>query len=323
MASRDRILAVVIALLWGMNFVAIDITLGHFPPLLAAALRFTLIAIPVVLFVPPPRVPLRWLLGYGLGTGTCQFAFLFVGMELGMPAGLASLVLQASAPFTVLLGAFLLAEPVRPVAALGVVIAAAGMALIGWQRSEHAALLPMALTLLGALSWAAGNLCVRKARPDSALRFTVWMAVVPPLPLLTLSLLTEGPGTAWRAVSTINSAQGWAALAGLAYVALFGSVIAAALWAVLMGRNPAGTVAPFSMLVPVVGMSAAFVLLGERPTVVELFAALLVIGGVLLGSRPARGGADAARSEPHAGGGVPAATSAERDRSSPARISSA
>ena len=110
MTTRDRLLAAAVAVLWGGNFLAIHVGLEHFPPLFMAALRFAVIAVPTLLLVPRPRVPLRWLLGYGLGFGTVQFVFLFVAMDIGMPTGLASLVLQASAPFTVLLGAALLRE---------------------------------------------------------------------------------------------------------------------------------------------------------------------------------------------------------------------
>src|SRR5437764_12209704 len=114
MPTRDRLLAVLVAVLWGLNFLAIHATLGQFPPVFAGALRFAVIAVPTILFVPWPKVKVRYLLGYGLGFGTAQFAFLYIAMANGMPTGLASLVLQASAPFTVLLGSVFLGERVTP-----------------------------------------------------------------------------------------------------------------------------------------------------------------------------------------------------------------
>src|SRR4051794_33676304 len=159
MPSRDRLLAMFVAVLWGLNFLAIHAMLGHFPPLFAGALRFLVIAVPTVLFVPRPEVNLRWLIGYGLGFGTVQFAFLFIALNVGMPTGLAPLVLQASAPFTVLLGGVFLRERLSTRQLIGVLLAVAGMALIAWHRAEHAALLPVLLTLFGALGWAAGNIC--------------------------------------------------------------------------------------------------------------------------------------------------------------------
>lgn len=293
MSKRDRLLALAVAVMWGANFLAIHAVIEHLPPLFAGALRFAVIAIPTMLLVPWPGVRARWLIGYGLGFGTGQFAFLFVGMDLGMPTGLASLVLQASAPFTVLLGAVLLRERVGPRAIAGIVLAVGGMAVIGWQRAEHAALLPMVLTLLGALSWAFGNLASRQGlqpagHPGRAqinpLHFTLWMSVVPPLPLFALSAGFEGPTAGWSALATVDTRSGWTAFAAMIYVVLIGTIAGSGIWSTLMRRNPAGVVAPFSLLVPIVGMSLAFVLLAERPTWVELGAGVVVIVGVLLGS---------------------------------------
>ncbi|NIJ09995.1 O-acetylserine/cysteine efflux transporter [Saccharomonospora amisosensis] len=284
MPMRDRLLAVLTAVLWGCNFLAIHAMLTHFPPLLAGALRFVVIAIPTMLLVPWPGVKVRWLIGFGLGFGTLQFAFLFVGLDVGMPTGLASLVLQASAPFTVLLGALFLRERLAGRQVVGIAIAVIGMAAIAWQRAEHAALLPVILTLLGALSWAAGNLCSRQARPDNPLHFVLWMSVVPPLPMFGLSLSFEGPARQWAALSTAFEPSALPALAGFGYVVLLGTVAGSSIWTTLMRRNPASTVAPFSLLVPVVGLSLAFVVLNERPTVVEIGASVVVVAGVLLGS---------------------------------------
>jgi O-acetylserine/cysteine efflux transporter len=288
MPSRDRLLAMFVAVLWGLNFLAIHAMLGHFPPLFAGALRFLVIAVPTVLFVPRPKVNLRWLIGYGLGFGTVQFAFLFIALNVGMPTGLASLVLQASAPFTVLLGGVFLRERLSTRQLIGVLLAVAGMALIAWHRAEHAALLPVLLTLFGALGWAAGNICARQARPDNPLHLTLWMSVVPPIPMFALSLIFEGPAAEGHSLATLGSTNGWIGLAGFAYVVFIGTVVGSGLWTTLMRRNPAGVVAPFSLLVPVVGMSASFLLLDERPALVEILAGLVIVGGVLLGSGTSR-----------------------------------
>ncbi|WP_037176787.1 EamA family transporter [Rhodococcus sp. UNC363MFTsu5.1] len=287
MTNRDRALGLTVALLWGLNFLAIRAGLDHFPPFFFAALRFLVIAIPVVLFVPRPNVPLRWLLLYGFGFGVAQFGFLFWAMNTGMPTGLASLVLQASAPFTVLLGALLMREHVSRRQLLGIAVAVCGMAMIGWDRAQHAALLPVLLTLLAALGWAFGNLGNRLARADNPLRLTLWMTVVAPLPMLALSAAVEGPTTGWSALGDSFSADGWPALAGLAYIVLLGTIAGSGLWSALMSRYPAGVVAPFSLLVPVVGIGAAWLVLGERPSVLSLVGAVVVVGGCLGGmARP-------------------------------------
>lgn len=296
MTFRDRLLATAVAVLWGGNFLAIHVGLQHFPPLFMAALRFAVIAVPVLLLVPRPRVPLRWLLGYGLGFGTVQFVFLFVAMDIGMPTGLASLVLQASAPFTVLLAATLLREPLSPRQGVGIGLAVLGLAAIAVSRAQSSALLPVLLTLLGALGWAFGNLANRLAVRDAGdpaphpLSLTLWMSVIPPLPLLAASWVVEGPAAGWDALRAALTPAGRPGLLALAYVAVLATVVGSGIWTALMGRYPAGVVAPYSLLVPVVGIALAATVLGERPSAVELVSAAVIVGGVLLGTpRPLRG----------------------------------
>lgn len=167
MTTRDRLLGLTVVLLWGLNFLAIRIGLDHFPPFFFAALRFAVIAVPVLLFIPRPRVRMRWILLYGTGFGILQFAFLFTAMRVGMPTGLASLVLQSSAPFTVLLGTLFLRERIRPLQVAGIAVAMAGMTVIGWDRLEHATLAPVLLTLAGGLGWAFGNIGARQATTEA------------------------------------------------------------------------------------------------------------------------------------------------------------
>ncbi|MEU2202559.1 EamA family transporter [Isoptericola sp. NPDC019482] len=284
MPARHRLLAVLVALLWGLNFIAIDASLQHFPPMFLVALRFALIALPTVFLVPWPDVPVCWVVGYGLGFGALQFLFLYWGMAAGMPAGLASLVLQMSGPFTVLLGATFLRERVTGRQVLGILVAVGGLTLVAWQQAATATVVPFLLTLAGAFGWAIGNVCNRQAKPQSPLRLTLWMSVVPPLPMLALSLLVEGPGEITRSLTSWDDPAAVGAVVGLLYTVVVATVLGSGIWTWLMARHPAGVVAPFSMLVPVVGMSAAWLLLGERVTPLEGVGAALVVGGVLYGS---------------------------------------
>ncbi|MGW6727973.1 EamA family transporter [Nocardia sp. NPDC055029] len=284
MTSRDRLLGLTVVVLWGLNFLAIRIGLDHFPPFFFAALRFAVIALPVLVFIPRPAVRTRWLLLYGTGFGILQFAFLFTAMRAGMPTGLASLVLQSSAPFTVVLGAVLLRERLRPVQVAGLAVAVLGMVVIGADRLADATLLPVLLTLAGGLGWAFGNIGARQAGADSPgfdpLHLTLWMSVVPVLPLLALSMTVEGPGTGVRALgAAVSQTDGLPALAALAYIAILATVCGSGLWTYLMSRYPAGTVAPLSLLVPVVGIAAAWVVFDEEPSAAALIGGVIVIAG--------------------------------------------
>lgn len=280
-----RLLALSVAAIWGVNFLAIHAALEHFPPFFLVALRWALVAIPTVLLIPRPNVPIRYLLGYGLGFGVLQFLFLYWGMAAGMPPGLASLVLQCSAPFTVVLAAAFTGESLSGRQILGIVIATIGLIVVGTQRTGVDELWPFLLVILGGLGWAIGNLASRAAKPESPLRFTLWMTVVPPLPMLLVALVWEGTDRIGHSLQTLFDAP-WA-IAGLLYTCLVATVLGSGIWTWLLSRYPASAVAPFSMLVPVFGLGSAALVLGESPNVIELAGCLLVLLGVIAGSRTA------------------------------------
>lgn len=284
MPLRHMLLATTVAAIWGVNFIAIDLSLRAYPPFLLAALRFGLVGIPTVLLVRPPAVQWRWVIGYGTGFGLVQFAFLYWGMAAGMPAGLASLVLQASAPFTVLLGAVFLKERLTAPRVAGIGIAIAGLTLVGWQRAEQTALLPFLLTLAAGFGWAIGNVSSRQARTTEPFRLMLWMTVIPPVPLMVLSILAEGPGRISTALATAVTPEGLAPTAGLAFTVVIALLAGSGIWTWLMSRHPAGVVAPFSLLVPVFGMSSAWLILGQTVLLSELVGAVLIVVGVLAGT---------------------------------------
>lgn len=290
MTTRDRLLAVLVAVVWGLNFPAIHLSLAQFPPFLLVALRFALLAVPTLLLVPRPTAPWRWVLLYGTGFGVLQFVFLYLAMDSGMPTGLASLVLQSSAPFTVVLAAALLRERITARQGVGVLVAVVGLGGIAVHRAGldgGATLLPVVLTLCGGLGWALGNLGNRlavQAAPGEPLRLMLWMSVVPPLPMLALSLAVEGPARIGAAFQGLGEPRGLLALGGLAFTVLVATVGGSGIWTTLMGRNPSSVVAPFSMLVPVVGIGSSLLLLREPTAPAELAWGALVVAGVLVAS---------------------------------------
>ncbi|TYP82708.1 EamA family transporter [Blastococcus xanthinilyticus] len=288
MPLRDRLLACVVAVCWGLNFPATALALEQFPPLFMVALRFALVGLPAVLLIPRPPVPLRWLIGVGTGIGILQFAFLYAGMAAGMPSGLASLVLQASAPFTVLIAGFWLHERLSARQLAGVGLAVLGLAAIAVHRAQTAAWLPVVLTLCGALGWAIGNVCSRRAQPPNAFHLTLWTAAIPPVPMLVLALVVEGPDRIGRSLSTAFTTAALPSVLGLLYVVVVATLLGYGIWNTLLSRNPSNVVAPFSMLVPVVGVLASWLAFGETLDPVELVAGGFVVSGVLVASRPAR-----------------------------------
>jgi O-acetylserine/cysteine efflux transporter len=246
--------------------------------------RFGLLAIPTILFVPRPKIRVRWLLAVGACLGILQFGFLYLGMSAGIQSGLASIVLQASAPFTVLIAAVLLRERISGRQAIGIGIAVAGLAAIAVHRAQVSAILPVVLVLAAAFGWALGNVASRKAAAPNALHLTLWMSVVPPIPLFVLSWVFEGPHAIGASLSTAFTLGALPSLLGLLYVVVMATVVGYGLWNRLLSIYPSSTVAPFSMLVPIIGVLASWLAFGQAPDAIELGSGVLVVGGVVFAS---------------------------------------
>ncbi|GAB2592060.1 hypothetical protein GCM10009593_35580 [Microlunatus antarcticus] len=231
-----------------------------------------------------------------------QFGLLYVGMAIGMPSGLAPLVLQASVPFTVVLGAVFLRERLSARQVVGVLVSVAGLTVIAVHRAAEgsaAALVPVLLTVAAGLGWAFGNICSRQARAPKPLHLTLWMSVIPPVPLLALSLLLEGPRRDWDSLRTAFTMEALPAVLGLLYIVLVASLLGYGLWNTLLARHASSVVAPFAMLVPVVGVLSAWLFFDEVPDLVELVAGALVVGGVLYASHTSRRPPRRPDAEPH------------------------
>jgi O-acetylserine/cysteine efflux transporter len=274
-------LAVFVAAVWGLNFVVIEVGLEDFPPLLLSALRYMLASLPLLLLGGRAGIPWKWILVVGGAIGVVKFSLLFVGMDVGMPAGLASLVLQVQAFFTVGFAVVLLGERPRAAQAAGLLLATAGLALVAGGLNGLATPAGFALVIAAAAAWGIGNIAIKRAAPDDPLRFMTWICVVPPLPLLALSLAFEGPGEVGRALSGIDLGG----VAAVAYIAFAATTVGWGLWAYLLRAYSAGTVAPFSLLVPIFGLAFAALLLDEPLGVRTVVAAVLVVCGVLLTQR--------------------------------------
>lgn len=273
-------LAALVAAVWGVNFVVIEVGLGHFPPLLFSALRFLVAALPAVFFVGRPKVAVKWIVGVGLVLGMAKFGLLFIGMDRGMPAGLSSLVLQVQAVFTALFAALALGERPGRVRVLGMAVALAGIGVAAVDEGASGPVLAFVLVIAAAACWGVSNVLTRKAAPPDSLNFMVWVSTVPVLPLLGLSLLFEG----WDRDADALAALDWSGVGIIVYVAWITTVFGFGAWGFLLRHHPASSVAPFTLLVPVFGMSSAALLLDESVSPLRWCAAALLVGGVALTS---------------------------------------
>ncbi|ACR29991.1 DME family drug/metabolite transporter [Burkholderia glumae BGR1] len=278
MAMKDLLLALVVIVAWGVNFVVIKLGLHGVPPMLLGALRFALAALPAVFFVPRPRIPLRMLVLYGATILLAQFVFLFTAMNVGMPAGVASLVLQAQAFFTLGFARLFLGERVRAWNLAGLAIAALGLVTIAARSGGAMTLAGFALTLCAAASWALGNIVTKRIGKVELVPLVVWGSLVPPLPFLALSFALEGPARIEAALGALSGASVFA----IVYLAWVATLVGYALWGRLLSRYPAAQVAPLSLVVPVVGIASSALLLGERMSGAEYLGTALVMAGLVV-----------------------------------------
>ncbi len=276
MPLRHTLLALAVVLVWGVNFVVIDVGLADVPPFVFLALRFALVAVPAVFFVKPPKVPWWKLALLSLFMSFGQFALLYLAIAVGMPAGLASLVLQAQVVFTIVLGAVVLRERPSPRQIVGVGIGVAGLAIVGATHGQGAPLLPLLLTVAAGLSWGIGNIVSRTAKGASGLSIVVWGALFVPIPALLMALLVDGPEGVAAGIAAISLP----ALASTAYTVVLATLVAYTIWNTLLGLHAPAKVAPFTLLVPFVGILSAWLLLGEEPGIGELVGGAVMIAGL-------------------------------------------
>ncbi len=278
MTPTDILIALGVVTIWGVNFVVIKIGLQDLPPILFTALRFLFAALPLVFFVKRPQTSIGLVLAYGMFQFALQFTLLFSGIKLGLPAGLASLVIQLQAFFTIGLAVLMLGERPKGMQLLGALVAFGGMALVAIHLEGKATLIGFVLVVLGGVCWAVANIVTKKMGQVNALSLVVWGALVATPPLLLASWLVEG-GAAWQLAANNFSVK---SLGTVLFQAYPNTIIGFGLWSMLMRKYPAATVAPFALLVPVAGMLSAALVLGEPLQWWKLAAGVLVLGGLAL-----------------------------------------
>jgi O-acetylserine/cysteine efflux transporter len=278
MTFLHLLLALGTVLVWGINYVSIAWGLRDLPPVLMASLRFWLAAVPLVLFWPRPKAPFRLLAGFTGSMFGLEFVFLYGGIKVGMPAGLAALVLQLHVFLTMGLALVFLGERPRAVQWVGAAIGFAGVAVVGWHMPTRNSLTGFGMVALASLAWALGNFFTKKIGPVDPMALVAWCSLMAAPALLGVAAVLEGPAAFRQAAAQFS----WRTLAVLVFQAYLATLFAFTGWSYLMRRYPAATVAPLSMLVPVFSMAAGAVFLGETITWWKGAAVVLVLGGLAL-----------------------------------------
>lgn len=275
MPLRDQFYAVLVAFIWGIAFIPVKWGVAELPPLMLTAARFFFTAFPAVFFIAPPRARISVVIAYGLVLGAGQFGFVFTAMAMGVSVGLTSIVVQTQVFFTIILTVIVFRE--RPLAhqVAGSLIAFAGVVLVGQAKLGDVIFVPFLLVIAAAFCWGAANVIGKLAGRIDMLSFVVWSSLAVPVPLVLLSLLIEG-----QAGIQALSPPSWWIMGIVLFLAWPSTLFCFGMWSHLLSRYPAAAVAPFALLVPVVGVVSGAIFLGEQITLIELAGGSLVMAGL-------------------------------------------
>ncbi|MGB5823999.1 MAG: EamA family transporter [Proteocatella sp.] len=288
MKKKDLVMALLVVIVWGVNFTVIKLGLGGVPSMLLAALRYTCI-LPALFFVKKPNIEWRYGLAYGLSVGVGQFSCLFYAMQIGMPAGLSSIILQSAAFITPLLAFAFLKESVKPRQLGGLAVAGVGLYLIGRSAGNGGLLsIPvpaLMFTLLAAFFWGLSNIILKFASNKSAskgekidmLGVVIWTSIVPPVPLFAMAFILDTPQTVFNALTNLNPIS----IFSILYLAIGATIFGYGTWSILLGKYPASKIAPLSLMVPVTGLISARVVLGESLSAMQWTGGIIILIGLL------------------------------------------
>lgn len=272
------LLALLVVAVWGTNFVVIHYGLSHFPPFTFAALRFALAVFPAILFVPRPSAPMVRIAAYGLLIGVGQFGLLYVAMDGHITPGLASLVVQTQVFFTIGFTTLFTRERVAPLQWVALGLCAIGLAVIALATDGSASTLGLLLVVAAGASWGVANLISRSISGDRVLSFIVWSSLFAVPPLIVIAAVVDGPARVIEAMSTADAAAWGSVLWQSAANTLFGYAV----WSWLLSRHPAALIAPTALLVPIFGLTASMLFVGEAMPFWKLAAAAVIVAGLAL-----------------------------------------
>ena len=277
--ASHLLLALAIVAVWGTNFVVIKISLDSFPPFFFAALRYIFALLPVVFFMPKPKVSWGNLCVYGLATGVGQFGVMYFAIDGRISPGLASLVIQTQVFFTIGFAMFFAKEGLRLYQAVAVAVAMTGLVIIALHTDAATTFLGLALVVFAGFSWGVANTVSRRAGAINMLSYVVWASAFSIPPLLLISLIFEGGASHLWEVSLAAPAGAWM---GVLWQSWANTLFGYAAWGWLLSKHPAAVVAPAPLLVPIFGMGASAFFLGEALPPWKVEAASLVIAGLVI-----------------------------------------
>ncbi|MDD2371000.1 MAG: EamA family transporter [Firmicutes bacterium] len=290
MKKKDLFLALLVVTIWGSTFTVIKLGLLGMPPMMLVAFRFTLAAIPAVFFIKKPNISWKYIVAYGMTAYFGQFACDIYSLYLGMPAGIASVIMQSNVFFIFIFSAILLKEKIKAREIIGLVVAIIGIILlsvnVGIEDIKSIPTITIVLELLAAVFWAASSIVVRFAVRTSRQQnikldvfgLVVWGSLVPIIPFFLLGILIESPMGFYRALVNLNIGD----MLVVIFLAFIATLFCFSAWSRLLRSYNAGKVAMLTLLVPVSGLIIAWLVMGEVLTSVQIIGAAIVILGLII-----------------------------------------
>nr|WP_269845788.1 EamA family transporter [Yersinia enterocolitica] len=268
-----------ITAIWGVNFSIIKLGLITADPLILAGIRFTLCALPAVFFIKKPDTSWRYIVGYGLLFGIGLWGSVNLGIKAGVSAGIASLVLQFGAFFTMVLGAFLFHENLSKYQYIGIIVALLGLTSIIFISDGSVTFIGLALVLCGAIVWGLVSIIIKKSDTKLVFSFLVWSSLFSPIPLFILSYLFNGPSGFTELAIHFNTTT----LFSILFQVYPNTLFAYWVWNSLLTKYPVSVVAPLSLLVPIFGMLGSVMIFNESIPSGKVIAMIFIISGLIIG----------------------------------------
>ena len=278
MSLPHFLLALLVVLIWGINFLFVKLGLDEISPIMLCAIRFMLASIPAIFFIKRPAMPLRTVASYGLVVFALQFSLLFMGMRAGMTPGMASLIMQVQIFFSMFFAAAFLGEIPYLWQIAGALISFIGIGIVAMHTDKSLSYTSILLILAAAAAWGYGNLIIKKTRNVNMISLVVWSRFIAAIPMIALSLMTEGT----HSIAYTYQHLTWKGIVSVLYIVYASTWVGYGVWNWLLGRYPMGTVVPFTLLVPIVGIMSSALVLGEPLQSWKLMAGAFVISGLCL-----------------------------------------
>lgn len=273
----DLLLTLLTIVVWGVNFIAIYIGLKDLPPFLFCTVRFALSALPFVFFLPKPKAPFKFILGFGLFNFVLQFGLLFSSIQLGLSPGLSSLIMQVQVFFSIGLAYMFFGEKPTLLKIAGSLISFVGIGIVTANINGDATIIGLLLTLLASFSWAAGNMFTKKVNAQSPLALVVWGNLIAFPFMAVASYFIDGVPVIAHSLQNIS----WITVGAVAYVVYVSTFLGYGIWGFLLKKYTTSAVVPFTLLIPVVGFLSSAVFLKEEMTTWKLWASFFIMVGIV------------------------------------------